>query len=80
MSCNLRTLLLLESPGFDPQRRKKIFKWGWPENTNLRGAITVQLTSCLFCSDSATLYLLNEQQCFACFIIQISQTGGQLYS
>ena len=25
----------------------------WPENTNWRGGITVQLTSCLFCLDSA---------------------------
>ena len=30
-----------------------------PENNNLRGSITVQLTSCLFCLDSATLLLLN---------------------
>ena len=30
-----------------------------PENTNLRGSITVWLTSCLFCLDSAALLMLN---------------------
>ena len=30
-----------------------------PENTNLRGSITVRLTSCLFCLDSAALLMLS---------------------
>ena len=30
-----------------------------PENANLRGRITVQLTSCLFCLDSAALLMCN---------------------
>ena len=32
------------------------------ENTKLTGGITVQLTSSLFCLDSAVLVMLNEQQ------------------
>ena len=31
----------------------------WPKNTNLRGSITVHLTSCLFCVYSAALLMLN---------------------
>ena len=34
----------------------------WPECTNLRGSITVRLTSCWFCLDSAALLMLNKQQ------------------
>ena len=34
----------------------------YPENTNIRGNITVRLTSCLFCLDSAALLLLNWHQ------------------
>ena len=45
------------------------------DNTNLRGSITVRLTSCLFCLDSAALLLLNEQQFYL-----LGQTGGQPYS
>ena len=50
------------------------------ENTNLRGSITVQLTYCLFCVDSAALLMLNEQQFYVFGKIQTSQIGGQLYS
>ena len=32
-----------------------------PENTHRRGCITVQLTSCLFCMDSAALLMFNLQ-------------------
>ena len=42
-----------------------------------RGSITVQLTSCLTCLDSAVLLNLNYQQ--ICLFGQIL-TGGQLYS
>ena len=50
------------------------------ENTNLRGTLTVQLTSCLLCLDLAALLTLNEQQFYLLGQIQISQTGGQPYS
>ena len=50
------------------------------DNTNLRGSITVRLTSCLFCLDSAALLLLNEQHFCLVGQIQTSQTRGQLYS
>ena len=52
----------------------------WAENTNIRGSITVQLTSCLFCLDSAALLMLNEQQFFLLGQTQTSSTGGQRYS
>ena len=32
------------------------------ENTNFRGSITLQLTSCLLCLDSAALLMLNDLQ------------------
>ena len=52
-----------------------------PENTNWRErSITVQLTYCLFCVDSAALLMLNEQQFYVFGKIQTSQIGGQLYS
>ena len=38
------------------------------------------MTSCLFCSDSAGLIMLNEQQFYLVGLIQTSQTGGQPYS
>ena len=50
-----------------------------PKNTNLRGSITVLLTSCLFCLDSAALLMLNEQQIYLFGQIQTSQTGVELY-
>ena len=31
----------------------------FPENTNLRGSIILQLTSCLFCLDSSALLMLH---------------------
>ena len=34
------------------------------EKTNLRGNITVWLTSCLFCLDSVALLILNEHQLY----------------
>ena len=43
-------------------------------------SITVRLTSCSFWLDSAALLMLNEQQFYLFGQIQISQTGGQLYS
>ena len=51
-----------------------------PEDTNLRGSITVQLSSCLFCLDSVALLMLNLHQLYLVGQIKISQTGGQLYS
>ena len=48
-----------------------------PEDNILRGSITVQLTSCLFCIDSAALLKLNFQQFYLIGQIQTSQTGGQ---
>ena len=51
-----------------------------PENTTLQEGITVQLTSCLFCLDSAALLILNEQQIYLYGQIQTSQTGGHPYS
>ena len=50
------------------------------ENTNLRGSITVQLTSSLTGLDSAALLVLNEQQFYLFCQIQTSQTVGQPYS
>ena len=44
-------------------------------NTNLRGDITVPLTSCLFCLDSLALLMLNEQQFDMFDQIQTTQTG-----
>ena len=46
-------------------------------NTNLRGSVPVQLTSCLFCLDSGAL---NEQQFCLFGQIETSQKGGQPYS
>ena len=43
-------------------------------------SITVQLTFCLFCLDSATLLMLHEQQLYLFGQMQTSQTEGQLYS
>ena len=39
----------------------------------------MQLTSYLFCFDSAALPMLNEQEFHLFGQIQTSQTGGQLY-
>ena len=47
------------------------------EKTNLRGSITVRLTSCLFCLDSAALLMLNWQKIY---LLGQIQTRGQLYS
>ena len=47
------------------------------DNINLWG---IQLTSCLFCLDSAALLILKEQQFYLFGPIQNSQTGGQLFS
>ena len=49
-----------------------------PENINLRGIITVWLTSCLFCLDSAAFLMLSQLYLFS--QIQTSQTVGQLNS
>ena len=40
------------------------------------GSITVGLTSCLFCLNSAALLMLNEQQFYSFEQIQTSKTGG----
>ena len=45
---------------------------------SLGGSITVQLTSCLFCLDSAALLMSNEQKFYLLGQIQTSQTGGQI--
>ena len=47
------------------------------ENANLRGSITVWLTSCLFCLDSAALLMLHLQKFY---LFGQIQTGGQVYS
>ena len=44
------------------------------------GNITVRLTSCLFCLDSAALVMLNEQHFYLFGQIQICQKGGQPFS
>ena len=50
-----------------------------PENTNLRGSITVPLTSCLFCLDSTALLMFSQQHLY--FFVkskpvkQVSRTG-----
>ena len=49
-----------------------------PENTNLRGSITVQLI-CLFCLVSAASLMLNYHQLCLFSQIQTCQTGGQPY-
>ena len=46
----------------------------------LKGSVTVWLTFCFFCLDSAALLMLNEQQIYLFGQIQTSQTGYQLYS
>ena len=46
---------------------------------NLRGSITVWLTSCLLSSDLAAFYMSNEQLFYLFGQIQSSQTGGQPY-
>jgi len=50
------------------------------ENANLRGSITEQLTTCLFCLDLADLFMLNLHQLYLFDRIQTSQKGGRLYS
>ena len=50
------------------------------ENTNLRWSVTVCLTSCLFCLNSAALISLSEQQFYLFGQIQNCQTGGWPYS
>ena len=42
--------------------------------------MTVRLTSCLFCLDSAALLILNWNKLYLFGQIQTSQTGGRLYS
>ena len=49
-------------------------------NTYLRGSVTVQLSSGLFCLDSDALLMLNEQQSYLFVQIRTSQTGGQPFS
>ena len=46
----------------------------------LKGSITVGLTSCLFCLDSAALPMLKEQQYYLFGQIKTNQTVGQPYS
>ena len=50
------------------------------ENTYLKESFTLQLTSGLFCLDSAALLMLNKRQLYLFGQIQTSQTGGQPYS
>ena len=50
------------------------------ENTNIWGSITLWLTFCLFCLNSAALLKLNEEQLYLFGQIQTSQRGGQPYS
>ena len=50
------------------------------EKPNLRGRITVQLTSYLIFLDSAGMLMLKEHQFDFFGQIQTSQTGGQTYS
>ena len=52
----------------------------YTHNTNLRGSITVWLTSCLFYLELAAFFKLNEQQFYLFGQIQTSQKGGQPYS
>ena len=53
----------------------------YPEyHTNLRESITVPLSSCLFCLDSAALLMLNEKQFYLFGQIQTSQTGDHVCS
>ena len=63
----------------DPTECFKMTRVGG-EIINLSGSITVWLTSCLFCLDSAALLVLNEQQFKLFGQIQISQTGSQPHS
>ena len=55
--CYCLTLSVLSCPKF-------VYIWYratvYPENTNLRVSMTVQMTSCLFYVDSAVLLMLNE--------------------
>ena len=57
----------------------KSYFWDFakPDNTNLRGSIAVQMTSCLFSVVSAALLILNEQQFYLFGQIQTSQAWGQ---
>ena len=59
---------------------ESVFSLAHPENTKLRGSITVLLTSCLFCLDSAALPMLNLKQPKLFGQIQTSQTGVKPYS
>ena len=52
-----------------------------PENINLREIlISVQLTYCLLCLDSAALHMLNEQHFYLFGQTQTSQKRGRLCS
>ena len=42
-----------------PSLYSTLSRWDNSENTNLRGSITVWLTSCLFCLESAVLLMLT---------------------
>ena len=59
-------------------------KFTWLEQRILayfvRGSFTVQLTSSLFCLDSAALLMWNYKQIYLFGKIQTSQTGSQPYS
>ena len=59
------------------RERENVPVFDGSENTNFRGSITVQLTSCLSCKDSAALLLLNEQKFYSFGQILTSQTRGQ---
>ena len=48
------------------------------ENTSLGGSITVRLTPCLYCLDTAVLLML--QQFYVDRQIQTNQTGNQPFS
>ena len=48
-----------------------------PEYLRVSGSISVRLTSCFICFDSAILLALNEQQIYLFVQIQTSQTGDQ---
>ena len=64
----------------DEMNRAKLHCKLQSENTNLRGRITVLLTSYLFIFDSAALFKFNQQQLYLLGQIQTSQTGGQQHS
>ena len=51
-----------------------VYQGNWdPENTKLRGSITLLADPCLFCLDSAALFMLKKQQFYSFDQIQTSQ-------